>query len=120
MTNPIRFIRSLAAYSRVMRIPLLLVLPAVLLFLVLSAFQTASAQQPAPAASANDAPAKSDAARTLTPGAVIERTLAGGRSHSYWLTLAAGQFGRFVAEQKGIDLALMLYNRYGEELIGLD
>src|SRR5215510_13936400 len=44
----------------------------------------------------------------LEPGKSVEREIAGGQSHTYQITLRAGQFIRVVVEQKGIDLTLAL------------
>ncbi|HKQ79522.1 MAG TPA: tetratricopeptide repeat protein [Blastocatellia bacterium] len=49
-----------------------------------------------------------DEARPLEPGQIMEREIAGGHSHAYQITLAAGQFIRIVVEQKGVDVALTL------------
>ena len=46
--------------------------------------------------------------RELEPGRPVEREIAGGESHTYQLTLQAGQFVRVVVEQKGIDLMIAL------------
>jgi CHAT domain-containing protein/Tfp pilus assembly protein PilF len=44
----------------------------------------------------------------LEPGRPILRELAGGHSHSYRITLDAGQYLRVVVEQRGIDVAVVL------------
>jgi hypothetical protein len=44
----------------------------------------------------------------LEPGQTVTREIAGGQSHTYQITLRAGQFLRVVVEQKGIDLTLAL------------
>src|SRR5215208_2011537 len=43
-------------------------------------------------------------ARALEANKPIERELSGGESHSYLLTLAAGQFFHAVIDQRGIDV----------------
>ena len=45
---------------------------------------------------------------TLAPGQPVEREIAGGESHAYQISLAAGQFLRVVVEQKGVNVALVL------------
>lgn len=50
----------------------------------------------------------------------IERALAGGEEHSYRVSLEAGQFVRFIAEQKGIDLVLSLFDGGGNKLAEVD
>lgn len=44
----------------------------------------------------------------LEPGKSIEREIAGGQTHTYRITLAAGQFMRVLVEQTGCDVALTL------------
>jgi len=56
----------------------------------------------------------------LRPNATIERELAGGKTHVYHLTLAAGQYLRVVAEQRGIDLQIAVLAPDGKELISVD
>lgn len=46
--------------------------------------------------------------RVLTSGQMVEREIAGGESHSYEISLAAGQFVRFRLEQRAIDSSLIL------------
>jgi CHAT domain-containing protein/tetratricopeptide (TPR) repeat protein len=46
---------------------------------------------------------------TLEPKIPVERELAGGQTHSYRLTLQAGQYLYVVVEQKGIDVAMALF-----------
>jgi hypothetical protein len=58
--------------------------------------------------------------RALEPGKSIERELAGSQAHAYQLTLAAGQFLHVVAEQRGIDVVVMLIRPDGKELIEVD
>ncbi len=56
----------------------------------------------------------------LHPGQSVERTIVGGESHTYLITLAAGQFVRVVVEQKGIDVALALNGPDGKPLVASD
>jgi tetratricopeptide (TPR) repeat protein len=44
----------------------------------------------------------------LEPGQTVEREIAGGQRHTYQIALQAGQFARFVIEQKGVDVVLAL------------
>ncbi|MEP6944845.1 MAG: PPC domain-containing protein, partial [Acidobacteriota bacterium] len=53
---------------------------------------------------------------TLIPGQPIERTIAGGESHTYQISLSAGQFVHFTVEQKGIDVALVLAAPDGKQI----
>jgi hypothetical protein len=52
----------------------------------------------------------------LVPGQPVERELAGGQSHNYQVTLAAGQFMRVVAMQKGINIVIALAGPEGNEV----
>jgi CHAT domain-containing protein len=54
----------------------------------------------------------------LEPGKAVEREIAGGQSHIYQISLAAGQFVRLVVEQKAIDVALKIAAPDGKQLIG--
>ena len=71
-----------------------------LVVLSLSAFSVTAQVEPTP--------------QTLTPDQTIERQIAGGESHTYQITLKAGQFIRVVVDQKGIDLTLALAATQGE------
>jgi hypothetical protein len=42
----------------------------------------------------------------LAAGKPVEREITGGQSHTYQITLQAGQFSRLVVDQKAIDVAL--------------
>lgn len=54
----------------------------------------------------------------LALGRPIERTLAGGQSDEFRLTVARGDFVRIVAAQHGVDVALYLYRPDGTLLLG--
>ncbi|MEJ7710945.1 MAG: tetratricopeptide repeat protein [Pyrinomonadaceae bacterium] len=54
---------------------------------------------------------------TLVPGQPVEREIAGGESHAYRVALQAGQFVRVVAEQKAIDVALVLAAPDGKQAV---
>lgn len=60
------------------------------------------------------------AVRDLQPGRTVARELAGGASHTYNVTLEAGQFVQFVVEQKGVDVALLLFDPRGERVAQVD
>ena len=47
-------------------------------------------------------------AKKLESGQRVEREIAGGESHQFQMTLAAGQFMRLIVQQKGIDIAVRL------------
>src|SRR5262249_15808439 len=57
---------------------------------------------------------------TLEPNKPIERELAGSQSHSYQLALAAGQYLMVIADQKGVDVVVTLFNPEGKELVKVD
>ena len=52
--------------------------------------------------------------------APVERELKGGESHSYLISLAAGQFLHALVEQKGIDLEVVVYGPDGRQLSAAD
>lgn len=54
------------------------------------------------------------------PGSSITRELGGGETHSYRITLDAGQFFRAVIVQQGINLLLTLYGPDGNKICDLD
>jgi CHAT domain-containing protein/Tfp pilus assembly protein PilF len=58
--------------------------------------------------------------RQLEPGKPIERELAGGQSHSYQMTLAAGQYVKLVIDQRGIDLVVKLFGLDGKVITEFD
>ena len=58
--------------------------------------------------------------RSLEPGKSIERLLAGGETHSYRITLAAGQFSHAVVNQLGIDVVVAFYGLDGRKLVEID
>ncbi|MFN0280180.1 MAG: CHAT domain-containing protein [Pyrinomonadaceae bacterium] len=64
-------------------------------------------------------PAQSDI-RPLALGQPIERELKGGEVHSYSLTMQAGQFLNVVVEQKGIDVAVILFDSNNKNLSEID
>jgi tetratricopeptide (TPR) repeat protein len=55
-------------------------------------------------------------AQALSPGIPIERELSGGQAHEYKIALLAGQGIKIKAEQRGIDLVLLLNGPDGKEL----
>ena len=52
----------------------------------------------------------------LDPGKLVERELAGGESHTYQITLTAGQFVRFRLEQRALDGVLILTAPDGKQM----
>nr|MBA3571742.1 tetratricopeptide repeat protein [Pyrinomonadaceae bacterium] len=56
----------------------------------------------------------------LVPGQPVEREIAGGESHTYKISLTAGQFVRVVAEQKEIDVKLVLATPDGKQLVEMN
>jgi CHAT domain-containing protein/tetratricopeptide (TPR) repeat protein len=80
---------------------LLIVAACLLLILAesISAYSAARHHQPASARGTR-----------LAVGNKLEKALASGEQHSYWLKLAPGQFIAVQLEQQGVDVALMLFN----------
>ncbi|MCI0423222.1 MAG: hypothetical protein L0312_29030, partial [Acidobacteria bacterium] len=58
--------------------------------------------------------------RELEPGKPIERELAGGRAHSYQVTLASNQYLYVVVDQRGIDVVVTLFGPDDKKLIEVD
>jgi tetratricopeptide (TPR) repeat protein len=56
----------------------------------------------------------------LQPGNPIEREIAGGQVHSYELPLSAGQYLHLVVDQRGIDLAVVVLDPAGKEVVEVD
>ena len=56
----------------------------------------------------------------LEIGKPLERALAGGQSHPYQLSIAAGQYLHIIVEQRGIDIVLMLFGPDGKKMIEVD
>jgi len=54
--------------------------------------------------------------QTLVPGHPVEREIAGRESHTYQISLAAGQFARVTVEQRLIDVVLVLTSPEGRQL----
>src|SRR6267142_242390 len=54
--------------------------------------------------------------QSLEQGKPVERKLGGGEAHAYQLTLTLDQFARFVADQRGIDVALTLFDPNGNKI----
>ncbi len=59
-------------------------------------------------------------AAELVPGFPIERDLAGGETHAYEVSLAAGQYLDVVADKRGIDSQLPVFAPDGKALISID
>ena len=58
--------------------------------------------------------------QTLESGKPVEREIAGGESHTYQITLRAGQFVRFHLEQRAISSALILTAPDGKQQVEMD
>ena len=58
--------------------------------------------------------------RSLEGGGVVERVINRGETHTYQITLAAGQYLRVVAQQHYIDVKLKLFGPSGEKLVEVD
>ncbi len=58
--------------------------------------------------------------RLLESGKPVERELAGGQTHSYQITLSAGQYLSVVVEQRGIDVVVELFGSDGKQIAGFD
>lgn len=83
---------------------------------LMAAVALAALALPARAAAAQEASGVGE----LRPGWPVARELAGGASHFYTVTLEAGQFVRFVVEQKGVDVALLLFDPRRERVAQID
>jgi tetratricopeptide (TPR) repeat protein len=59
-------------------------------------------------------------ARLLEPDKPIEQELAGGNTHLYRVSLAAEQFVDVTADQRGIDVVLILFGPDGKQLLEVD
>jgi CHAT domain-containing protein/Tfp pilus assembly protein PilF len=59
-------------------------------------------------------------ATPLTPGTALERALKGGESHSFQISLTAGQFLHVSVEQEGIDVEVILFGPKGERISHTD
>ncbi|MEP7338426.1 MAG: CHAT domain-containing tetratricopeptide repeat protein [Acidobacteriota bacterium] len=57
---------------------------------------------------------------TLEPDKPIRREISGSETHSYRITLEAGQFFRAVVDQQGVNLLLTLYGPDGKKICDLD
>jgi CHAT domain-containing protein len=58
--------------------------------------------------------------RQLAPGRPIVRDMAGAQSHSYQMTLAAGQYVRVVVDQRGVDVVVKLIGPDGRQIKEFD
>jgi len=59
-------------------------------------------------------------ATPLEPGKPIERSISGDESHSYTLTLTAGQYAHVVVDQRGVDALVAVYAPDGSKLFEID
>jgi len=58
--------------------------------------------------------------RTLAIGDVVERELVGGESHSYRVTLTAGEFFRARVTERGVDVLVKVFGPGGQHLFTAD
>jgi CHAT domain-containing protein len=58
--------------------------------------------------------------RSLEPGKPIEREIAGGETHVYQLTLAAGQYARVAVDQRRINVAVAAFDPDGKKITDED
>jgi CHAT domain-containing protein/Tfp pilus assembly protein PilF len=58
--------------------------------------------------------------RQLEQGKPIEQELAGSQSHSYQVTLTAGQYVKVAVDQRGIDVVVKLFEPDGKQIIEFD
>jgi CHAT domain-containing protein/Tfp pilus assembly protein PilF len=56
----------------------------------------------------------------LVPGVPIERELGGGDTHTYQVTLSAGQYLQILADQRGIDVQLGIFAPDGRIFVSID
>jgi CHAT domain-containing protein/Tfp pilus assembly protein PilF len=63
---------------------------------------------------------ESQQTQQLEVGKQIERELTGGQSHSYQMTLAAGQYVKLVVDQRGIDVVVKLFGPDGKQVTVYD
>jgi CHAT domain-containing protein len=63
---------------------------------------------------------RQDDVRDLVLGAPVERELAGGQTHVYRVTVAAGQYLNVVVDQRGIDVVVRLFGPDNKELAKVD
>jgi len=54
------------------------------------------------------------------PGKPVERELSGGQSHSYKITMISGQYLHIVVEQRGIDVAVVMFAPDGKKIGEVD
>jgi CHAT domain-containing protein/Tfp pilus assembly protein PilF len=57
---------------------------------------------------------------SLEPGKPVERELSGGQSHSYKVSMTAGQYLQVVVSQRGIDALVALFTPDGKKIRELD
>jgi CHAT domain-containing protein/tetratricopeptide (TPR) repeat protein len=57
---------------------------------------------------------------SLEPGKPVKRELSGGQSHFYKITMISGQYLHIVVEQRGIDVAVVLFTPDGKKIIEVD
>jgi CHAT domain-containing protein len=71
-------------------------------------------------ASKNLVQTKAQNLQALEPHKPVEREINAGETHSYALTLTAGQYAKCIAKQQGIGIVLKLINANGEKTVEAD
>ncbi len=95
-----------------------LVLAISLLFVLVQAYPTAHYKEGEVEAYAEviNRGQKEEQALQLEQGKPIERELTGGQSHTYQISLKAGQYVKFVVDQRGIDVVVKLSGANGKSI----
>jgi CHAT domain-containing protein len=78
------------------------------------------AQEAKPDAGSVSPTQEDEQAGQLEPGKQIERELAAGQSHSYQMTLIAGQYVKLIVCQRGIDVVARLFGPDGKQFAEFD
>jgi CHAT domain-containing protein/tetratricopeptide (TPR) repeat protein len=71
-------------------------------------------------ATGNSTQAQPQTVPTLEPHRPVERDISANETHSYMLTMSAGQYAKFVARQQGISIILKLSYASGEKIVEAD
>jgi CHAT domain-containing protein/lipopolysaccharide biosynthesis regulator YciM len=75
---------------------------------------------PAAAVLADSQPTPPAEGTPLLPGKIIDRALAGGQSHTYQISLSAGQSATLTVEQKGLDVLVQIVDPASNPLADFD
>src|SRR5262245_36434786 len=103
MVQPHRYSTRTSYYSRVIHCGLALIIS--MLFVWIAAYPHAL-----------NPGQKEEQAQQLVQGKPIERELAGGQSHTYQITLNAGQYVKLVVDQRGIDVSVSIFSPDGKPI----